>query len=101
MCVIIYSQFFPQVWNFKVGKAQRVSRPVLGIFWGLVFGVLVVVLLALWQGKDGGNNASAWAWIDVVSAYYVAGRVHASDCRTSVSYALAPAGIGCVLTQPS
>jgi hypothetical protein len=85
MCVIIYSQFFPQVWNFKVGKTQTASRPVLGIFWGLVFGVLVVVLLALWQGKDGGNDASGWAWIDVVSAYHVVGDMHAEDSRISLS----------------
>jgi cystinosin len=68
MCVIIYSQFFPHVWGFTVGRTQRVSRPVLAIFWGLVAGVCIVALLAIFLGERGGNDARYWAWIDVVSA---------------------------------
>jgi cystinosin len=68
MCVIIYSQFFPQIWGFTVGRTQKVSKAVLGIFCGLVLGVLGTLFLALWVGKDRGNDASGWAWIDVVSS---------------------------------
>lgn len=80
MCVIIYSQFFPTIWGFTVGRTQRVSRAVLGIFWGLVVGVLMVIMLALWVGKNGGYDASDWAWIDVVSASYVIQGVNMADC---------------------
>ncbi|OAL05852.1 hypothetical protein IQ06DRAFT_266235 [Phaeosphaeriaceae sp. SRC1lsM3a] len=68
MCVIIYSQFFPRIWGFTVGRTQRVSRAVLGIFWGLVLGVVGTVFLALWSGADRGSDASGWAWIDVIYA---------------------------------
>ncbi|KAH7073380.1 PQ loop repeat-domain-containing protein [Paraphoma chrysanthemicola] len=68
MCVIIYSQFFPQIWGFTVGRTQRVSRPVFGIFWALVTSVVLTVGLALWIGKDRGYDASGWAWIDVIYA---------------------------------
>lgn len=68
MCVIIYSQFFPRIWGFTVGRTQRVSRAVLGIFWGLVAVVLIAALMAVFFGKDLGYDASGWAWIDVVSS---------------------------------
>jgi cystinosin len=71
MCVIIYSQFFPQIWGFTIGLTQRVSRAVLGIFWGLVAGVVTVAFMAMFLGKDGGYDASGWAWIDVVSTRHI------------------------------
>jgi cystinosin len=67
MCSIIYSQFFPKIWGFTVGRTQRVSRAVLGIWWGLVLSVVAVAFMALAWGKNYGNDASGWAWIDVVS----------------------------------
>jgi cystinosin len=67
MCSIIYSQFFPKIWGFTVGRTQRVSRAVLGIWWGLVLSVIAVAFMALAWGKNYGNDASGWAWIDVVS----------------------------------
>lgn len=39
----------------------------LGIFWGCVVSVGVVVWLVQVRGKNGGNDAETWAWIDVVS----------------------------------
>lgn len=66
MCIIIYSQFFPRIWNFKVGSRQQASRPVLGVFWGSVAAIFAVALLAQLAGKDGGYDPSGWAWIDVV-----------------------------------
>jgi cystinosin len=67
LCVIIYSQFFPSIWGFKVGVSQRASRAILGIFWGGIVGILATILLVRAKGKDGGYDPSAWAWIDVVS----------------------------------
>ncbi|KAL5118349.1 hypothetical protein ACEQ8H_003698 [Pleosporales sp. CAS-2024a] len=68
MCVIIYSQFFPQIWGFKIGRTQRASRAVRVIVWGLVMGVLVVTFMARFMGRHGGDDASTWAWIDVIYA---------------------------------
>jgi cystinosin len=86
MCSIIYSQFFPKVWGFTVGNTQKVSRAVLGIWWGLVLGIVVVALLAMWKGIDGGYDARGWAWIDVVSASYSFERIsydnHAHICKS-------------------
>lgn len=65
-CVIIYSQFFPSIWGFKVGLSQKASKAALGIFWGSILGILVVTLLARTWGKDGGYDPEGWAWIDVV-----------------------------------
>jgi cystinosin len=67
LTVIIYSQFFPQIWGFTIGRTQRVSRAVLGIWWGLVIGVIIVAFVAKFFGMNGGYDASGWAWIDVVS----------------------------------
>ncbi|KAF1838765.1 L-cystine transporter-like protein [Decorospora gaudefroyi] len=67
MCVIIYSQFFPRVWGFEVGKRQRVSRAVLGIWWACVVCIAVVVALVRVRGVGGGVDAAGgWAWIDVI-----------------------------------
>jgi cystinosin len=65
-CIIVYSQFFPRIWGFKVGTRQRASRVVLGIFWGCLLGILVVGLLVKTKGKKGGYDAEGWAWVDVV-----------------------------------
>lgn len=37
-----------------------------GVFWGGILAVLVIVLLVLIKGQDGGRDAQGWAWIDVV-----------------------------------
>jgi len=66
MCVIIYSQFFPSLWGFRVSSKQRASKAALGIFWGCVLAIIVVVFLARVVGKDVGYDPSGWAWIDVV-----------------------------------
>ena len=66
MCVIIYSQFFPRVWGFEVGKSQKVSRPVLGIWWACVVAILVVMLAVWSDGPVDDFDIYNWAWIDVV-----------------------------------
>lgn len=68
LCIIIYSQFFPRIWGFKVGARQKTSQAVLGMFWCCLLGILVVALLVLAKGKDGGYDASGWAWVDVIYA---------------------------------
>jgi len=67
LCVIIYSQFFPRIWGFKVGARQKASQAILGIFWGCLLGILVVTVLVILKGQNGGYDASGWAWLDVVS----------------------------------
>jgi cystinosin len=64
---LTYSQFFPSLWGFKVGRFQHVSRPVAGIVCGGILAVFFVTLLVFTQSSDGGYNPAEWAWIDVVS----------------------------------
>jgi cystinosin len=66
MCAIIYSQFFPSVWGFKVGSRQAASKPILGIFWGCIIAILVTIVMVVIKGRDGGYDPSGWAWLDVV-----------------------------------
>jgi len=63
---LTYSQFFSSIWGFKVGRLQRVSRPIAGVFVGGILAVLVVTLIVALKGVDGGQDARRWAWIDVV-----------------------------------
>ncbi|KAF7677544.1 l-cystine transporter-like protein [Alternaria burnsii] len=65
MCVIIYSQFFEKIWGFEIGKRQKVSRVILGVWWGCVLAIVVVVMLVKTRGTKG-NDAQGWAWIDVI-----------------------------------
>ncbi|CAN9173572.1 unnamed protein product [Alternaria alternata] len=65
MCVIIYSQFFEKIWGFEIGKRQKVSRVILGVWWGCVLAIVVVVMLVKTRGTEG-NDAQGWAWIDVI-----------------------------------
>jgi cystinosin len=66
LCVITYSQFLPKLWGFDESARQRPNRVVLGVFWGSILGVLVLILLVRIRGDDGGMDPSGWAWIDVV-----------------------------------
>ena len=67
LTVLTYSQFFPGLWGFEVGKYQHVSRPIAGIVFGGVFAVILVTLVVRTKSSDGGYNPAEWAWIDVVS----------------------------------
>ncbi|KAI4637653.1 hypothetical protein J4E83_000470 [Alternaria metachromatica] len=66
MCVIIYSQFFEKIWGFEIGKRQKVSRVILGVWWGCVLAIGVVVALVKMNGAGRGYDAEGWAWIDVI-----------------------------------
>ncbi|OCK81582.1 lysosomal cystine transporter [Lepidopterella palustris CBS 459.81] len=68
LCIITYSQFWTQIWGFKVSARQKASRAILGVFWGSVCGVIAVILTVRIKGNDGGYDPSGWAWIDVVYA---------------------------------
>ena len=61
-----YSQFWPSIWGFRVGRSQRLSRPIAGVFCGSLLAVLLIILLVWTRGKNGGRDAQGWAWIDVV-----------------------------------
>ncbi|KAI4651427.1 uncharacterized protein J4E78_008119 [Alternaria triticimaculans] len=66
MCVIIYSQFFERIWGFEIGKRQKVSRVILGVWWGCVLAIGVVVVLVKMNEAGRGYDAEGWAWIDVI-----------------------------------
>lgn len=66
MCVIVYSQFFPQIWGFSVGKMQRVSRFIMAVWWACVFSIIVTIFLVASRIRRVSNDATDWAWIDVV-----------------------------------
>ncbi|KAL2000944.1 hypothetical protein VTN02DRAFT_2441 [Thermoascus thermophilus] len=68
LSAIVYTQFWPKIWKFKVSKYQRVSRPVAGLFWGSLLAIAIVVLIVLIKSPDGGYDPSSWAWIDVLYA---------------------------------
>jgi len=67
LCVIVYTQFWPSIWGFHVSRFQRISKTMLGLFWGSIFAPIGVILLVLMRSPDGGYDPSTWAWIDVVS----------------------------------
>ena len=67
LTVLTYSQFFPSLWGFKVGRFQHISRPIAGIVSGGILAVVFVILVVFIQSSDGGYNPTEWAWIDVVS----------------------------------
>ncbi|KAF2141639.1 uncharacterized protein K452DRAFT_318611 [Aplosporella prunicola CBS 121167] len=64
--LVIYSQFWHKVWGFRDTK-QRISSVSLGVFWGCVLGLVIVMLMAGFGG-NGGYDPSTWAWIDVIYA---------------------------------
>lgn len=66
LVVLTYSQFFPFLWGFEVGKAQRASWPVLGLVYGSLLSVLIVSLIVATQPKQLLHSNSDWAWIDAV-----------------------------------
>lgn len=65
---IVYSQFWPFIWGFTVSRFQRVSKPVLGLFWGSILAVVIVCWIVLAKSPDQGQDPTTWAWIDVVYA---------------------------------
>lgn len=70
LSALVYSQFYPQIWGFKVSRFQHVSKPVAGLFWGSIAAIAIMIVIVSTQSPDGGYDASSWAWIDVVSFFF-------------------------------
>lgn len=64
---IVYSQFWPMIWGFRVPPYQTISKPIAVLFWGSIVAVAIVTCIILVQSPDRGYDPSSWAWIDVVS----------------------------------
>jgi len=66
LVVLTYSQFFPQLWGFKVSSRQRAAKPVLGIVWGSVLAVLAVMAVVVHRSGWRQQDPQDWAWVDVL-----------------------------------
>ncbi|KAJ5086105.1 L-cystine transporter [Penicillium argentinense] len=69
LSIIIYTQFWPSIWGFHVSRLQRISRAMLGLFWGSIFAPVVLTWIVLARSPDAGNDPLGWAWIDVIYAF--------------------------------
>ncbi|CAL5872883.1 uncharacterized protein PFLUO_LOCUS7152 [Penicillium psychrofluorescens] len=69
LSAIVYSQFWPSIWGLRVFRTQRISKTMLGLFWGSVMAPLVVVWMVVARSPDGGLDPASWAWIDVIYAF--------------------------------
>ncbi|KAK3722903.1 hypothetical protein LTR37_002048 [Vermiconidia calcicola] len=70
-CVIVYSQFWPQLWGWKKapGVRRHVNKLSLGLIWGSMLGVGTIIAIVLAHGSTNSNvDGSSWAWIDVIYA---------------------------------
>lgn len=63
---IILSQFWHGLWGFEK-REWKLSKVVSGIVGLCVLAVGIAIGLVVAEGKDGGRDPTAWAWIDVVS----------------------------------
>ncbi|KAE8146200.1 PQ loop repeat-domain-containing protein [Aspergillus avenaceus] len=66
LSTLTYSQFWPKIWGFKVSRFQKASKPILGLFWGSITAVTILIFVVLGKSPDGGYDPSTWAWIDVI-----------------------------------
>ncbi|KAK1754719.1 hypothetical protein QBC47DRAFT_384773 [Echria macrotheca] len=63
--------FFPAAWGFRPSIGNRPSRFVLGIFFGCILGVVVVLFVVLGSpDRDSTQPAhrGAWVWLDAIYA---------------------------------
>ncbi|KAI9849689.1 MAG: hypothetical protein M1837_002815 [Sclerophora amabilis] len=66
LSVLVYSQFW--CWGYRRERGLRMSRIMVGIFLGSLTSTVMVTLIVTMKGRNGGQDASGWAWIDVVYA---------------------------------
>ena len=59
--------FWKSVWGFEQSGRGHISKGVVGIAAGCLVAVGWTVGVVIVKGRDGGRDASGWAWIDVVS----------------------------------
>ncbi|KKZ62223.1 hypothetical protein EMCG_03361 [[Emmonsia] crescens] len=65
---LVFSQFWPSIWGFKVSRFQRISKPIAGIFWGCILAVAVLIVVVAARGTGPSLDPKDWAWIDVTYA---------------------------------
>ncbi|EQL30697.1 hypothetical protein BDFG_06847 [Blastomyces dermatitidis ATCC 26199] len=65
---LVFSQFWPSIWGFKVSKFQRISRPIAGVFWGSIVAVTLLIVFVAARGTGASLDPADWAWIDVTYA---------------------------------
>lgn len=70
LSALVYSQFYPSIWGFKVAPYQRVSKPIAGLFWGSLLAIAVLALIVLANSSGENPDPLAWAWIDVVRSTF-------------------------------
>lgn len=70
LTALTYSQMWPTLWRWKKidGVRRHASKIVLGVMWGCIVGVAIVLIIVLAYGRGNSTDAEKWAWIDVVSA---------------------------------
>ncbi|KAK4192924.1 hypothetical protein QBC35DRAFT_159592 [Podospora australis] len=71
LSIITTSQyFFPRAWGFAPSIGNKPSRFVLGIFFGCVVGVVIVLFIVIGSpDRDSTHEAvSSWVWLDAIYA---------------------------------
>ncbi|MCJ1272653.1 hypothetical protein MMC21_000440 [Puttea exsequens] len=61
-------QFWPSPWGFQ-RRRWRVGAAASGLLAGSFLAIAFYILAVLGWGKDGGRDATGWAWIDVIDAF--------------------------------
>lgn len=70
---------------------QRSSRIVLGILWGCIIGVAVVIGVVRFYGDSEGYDPTSWAWIDTVSCFGLSSEIDGlrqGNCTVDLRYEL-------------
>ncbi|KXX76528.1 Cystinosin [Madurella mycetomatis] len=71
LSIVTTSQyFFPRAWGFAPSIGNKPSRFILGIFFGCIVGVVVVIFVVLGSPeRDSTQQAvSSWVWLDAIYA---------------------------------
>jgi cystinosin len=70
--IVLSSFTYSQFWwrGFRHDRSRRVSRPIAGIIFGSLVGIIIVTCIIMAVGKDGGRDPNGWAWLDLVLLYH-------------------------------
>lgn len=71
ICLVSTSQyFFPKTWGFTPSKGNRPSRLCLGIFFGCIVGVVVIIFIVLGSPDRDSTDIipGSWVWLDAIYA---------------------------------